>query len=82
MIKQPSTDGIEARHRPQHPEKRDNVKCLPVILAGSLEHRRICPEQEGRFAIHRVDVRPTAIDNFVCHDGVRRFVVDGLGMLK
>jgi hypothetical protein len=73
---------METGHRPQRPDECDGVQRHPVIFSRHHEYRRICPEQEWRLAIHRVDVGPASIYDLVCHDGVRRFIIDGLRMLK
>jgi hypothetical protein len=79
---QSSADYVESGHRGQRPEERDGVQRFPVVFSGDLEHRRISPEQERRLTLYRVDIRPASVDDLIRHDGIDRFIIDGLWVEK
>src|SRR6266576_6931203 len=58
------------------------MKRFPVELACYFEYCGVRPEEKGRRALYRVNVRPSAVNDLVRHDGIHCFTVNWLRMQK
>src|SRR5205085_10427799 len=58
------------------------MKRLPIKFACYFEYSGIGPEKEWRFALNRVNVRSTSVNDLVCHHGIHLFTVNWFRMDK
>ncbi len=58
------------------------MKRLPIKFACYFEYSGIGPEKERRFALNRVNVRSTSVNDLVRYDGIHRFTINWLRMQK
>jgi hypothetical protein len=58
------------------------MKHGPIELACYFEYRRVCPEEEWRLALYRVNIGPAAVNDLVRHHGIHPFTINRLWMHK
>ena len=68
--------------RPSDVLDRKHVKRDPIVLSRDFESRRICPEQQRRLAIHRVNVGTSSIDDLVRYYRISRLIINRQWMQK